>query len=60
MLWYDQLNDKQRAKVLAFLLGYIHGTSTSNRKSIRTLIEKEYAEKLLKLVEQFAYEEMKS
>lgn len=51
MNWYDQLNKSQRARACSFLIGYLKGTAESD---CRELIVKEYADKLLKTLENYA------
>lgn len=51
MNWYDNLNDSQRAKVLAFALGFLHSTSITNELKVSAFHNKKYATSLLKHLE---------
>lgn len=59
MGWYDNSNDKERAKVLAFLNGYLQATAErepTNSKDLKSKYEVPFALKLLNMMKDFSEE----
>lgn len=59
LIWYGELNNEKRAKVLAFIIGYLQAESEKipqSNKDFKTLYGKKFAVKLLHLMQEFAKE----
>lgn len=55
--WYKNINDTERAKILAFVLGYLQAETErtpSNSKDLQSEYNKKFALKLMNLMEDFA------
>jgi hypothetical protein len=57
MTWYDELNDRQRAKLLAFALGYLHSHTSRPRESVSDYFTQKFSKRLLELLEMMAKDE---
>lgn len=57
MDWYKNINDIERAKILAFIIGYLQSETErmpTNSKDLQSEYNRKFAVKLMNLMEDFA------